>query len=69
MDFELTDKECQRVKEFIKEHNAQCDTPYCGVNGCPKFSYIFTPFGLGNLVSIRCNVCENEENITDIDTW
>lgn len=69
MDFKLTDKECQRVKEFKNIHNTQCGTPYCGANGCPKFSYIFTPFGLGNLVSIRCNICKNEEDITDIDIW
>ena len=67
--FKLSDKECQAAEEFIKEHNKQCDTPYSGANGCPKFSYIFSPFGLGTFVRIRCNVCKNEKNITDIDTW
>ena len=57
------------IKEFIKEHNKQCDTPYSGANGCPKFSYIFTSFGLGTFVGIRCNICKNEKDITDIDIW
>ena len=69
MDFKLTDKECQAAKKFIKEHNGQCDTPYGGTNGYPKFSYIFSTFGLGDLVSTRCNVCKKEEDITDIDKW
>jgi hypothetical protein len=53
--FKLSDKECQAAEEFVKEHNKQCDTPYSGANGCPKFSYIFSPFGLGNLAGNKAS--------------
>ena len=33
------------------------------------FSFIFSPVGLGDKITIRCNLCEEEKDITDYKVW
>ena len=33
------------------------------------FSYRYTPTGIGTGITIRCNYCGEEEDITDYSTW
>ena len=49
----------------MKEHE---DCSFTSAIG-GKFSYIITPTGLGECVSIRCNACEAIKDITDIESW
>lgn len=66
---DFTNKEQKQIKEFIEKHNKSCKLLYSSTNGYPKYSYIYTPFGLGPLKGIRCNICKTEEDITDTDIW
>lgn len=66
--FTLTELEEKRAKEFMEAHKT-CKPKIMSTNGFPKYTYIITPFSLGDMVSIRCNICNCIEEITDIDSW
>jgi hypothetical protein len=48
------------------EEHKKCHIPTT-IGG--QFSYIFTPTSVGVGVSIKCNCCGEEENITDYGCW
>lgn len=70
--FTLTDIESKTAEDFIKEHKDCCreklHKPFFSTTG-GEFSYIITPTGLGNCVTIRCDSCGKEKEITDISNW
>ena len=64
--FELTDKEVKAAKLFEKEHSHK------GINKGTiggHICYIFTPNGVFRGLSIKCNICKEEKNITDYSVW
>ena len=63
--YNMTKNEEKEAKKFMKEHENCSFTSSIG----GKFSYIITPTGLGECVSIRCNACEAIKDITDIESW
>lgn len=71
--FELTEEETKRAKEFIEKHRHKDEFRQQNKFGFStlgqQFTYTITPGGLGNGVSIKCNYCGEEENITDIENW
>jgi hypothetical protein len=63
VEFKLNLEEIEAAKLFIEKH-----PPHEGhSNGC--LSYIFTPTGIGTTVTIRCNTCGEELDITDYSYW
>ena len=62
MRFKLNDKEEEKAKNFLREHIHY-----------PEYScyitYIFRPTSIGDTVKIKCDVCNREEDITDIESW
>lgn len=70
--FELTEKETNDVREFMKKHRNCCieklNKPIFSTTG-GQFSFTFTPTGLGNIVSIKCNACDEIEDVTDVANW
>lgn len=64
--FELHDTEETLAAEFIKEH-IHPEIPKGAIGG--HISYIFTPTSIGTGVSIKCELCDTEKNITDYDCW
>jgi len=65
-EFKLTDKEEKRVKAFLEEHSHK------GMNKGAiggHIDYIFTPNSLFRGLSIKCNICKEEKNITDYSVW
>lgn len=63
--FSLNPNEVNEYYKFIKEHkNCKCSATIGG-----KISVIFTPTGLGNAKTVKCNVCGKEEEITDVSNW
>ena len=51
----LSSFEIKNCKKFIKKHSS-C---YAGAIG-GGISYIITPTGLGDIYSVKCNVCNKE---------
>lgn len=72
MELHLTDEEKQAEKEFFAAHKS---CPYEILNKSffsttgGQFTYLITPTGLGDCISIRCNVCGDVKNITDSENW
>lgn len=65
MIFTLTPNEVDEYNKFIEEHkNCKCSATIGG-----KISVIFTPTGLGDAKSVKCNVCGEEKEITDVSNW
>jgi hypothetical protein len=63
--FELNEKETNLAYKFISKHK-QCK---CTDALCQKYEYRFYPGGLGSCIVIKCLICGEEANITDIDSW
>lgn len=71
--FELNEVETKRAQEFMKAHSHRKELdsmkrPTFSAIG-HQFSYIITPSGLGPLVDIKCNFCNETKRITDICSW
>lgn len=63
--FTLNQNEVKDYYKFISEHKkCKCSATIGG-----KISIIFTPTGLGNAKSVKCNVCGVENEITDVNNW
>lgn len=63
--FSLNSTEVEEYKKFVSEHK-KCD---CSATIGGKISIIFTPTGLGDAKSVKCNVCGEEKEITDVSNW
>jgi ribosomal protein S27E len=71
--FELNEVETKRAHEFIEAHSHQEELNSMGRSTFSamghQFTYMITPGGLGSLVSIKCNLCNEVKDITDTDSW
>lgn len=65
--FTLSKKEAYLAQEFVKEHMNCCRENPTAIGG--SIDYIFTPTSIADGISIRCNLCDEEKNITDYDLW
>jgi DNA-directed RNA polymerase subunit M/transcription elongation factor TFIIS len=63
--FYLNENERKEYDLFSKEHK------HCGCMGTigGKISIIFTPTGLGDCITVKCNACGKEKEITDVSNW
>ena len=71
--FELNEKESEKALEFMESHAHQEDLKKMGRASFSamghQFTYMITPGGLGSLVSIKCNMCQEVKEITDTSDW
>ena len=58
----LSEKQKQQVDKFNKEHYMKHPCKYTS-------SYILTSTGIGTVVTIKCNKCGEELDVTDYDLW
>lgn len=58
MKYYLNKKEAKALKKHLKHHK-----------DCPQISLAFTQTGIGVGITVRCEFCEQESNITDFSTW
>ena len=66
--FKITGTELDRVNEFKKKHRESC-TSKQNLTAGEYWSYTFIPGGIGTIKTIKCNLCGEEENVTDYDCW
>ena len=67
--FEISDKQEEKIKEFKEKHKECSKTLPMATDGKYPFTYMFIPGGIGTIAKIKCNVCDEELNITDYDNW
>ena len=66
MNFILEGKELKAAKKFIKKQSKKDNRmPTAG----ERWTYSFTPTGLGTAVTITDGVLNETKNITDFDCW
>ena len=58
---DLTPTELKTIDVFMKKHKGCLNTSTIG----GKYSFIVTHTGLGPLVDIKCNICDEVECVTD----
>jgi hypothetical protein len=66
MSYNLNEKEMKEYNDWHNKH--KCKGTYVGAIG-GRESFIFTPTGLGSCIQVRCNVCKEEIDITDVSNW
>lgn len=59
---QLSDKELFDEKAFRKEHYKKCKNPN-------RYQYEISGCNIGNCISIKCPICGEIKDITDIDSW
>lgn len=65
--FKLTRKEEELAKGFSNKH-LECAKTYPTTIG-GYLTYLITPTGIAPIVSIKCNICGEENDITDYESW
>lgn len=65
--FELSEKEEKLAEKFEKKH-LNCAKEHPSTIG-GAISYCFTRTGVGVSVVVKCNICNEIEDITDYDSW
>ena len=74
--FTISDTEEETLTVCLKEHNKTCkfhddgSSPShpCGAIG-GRFTYEFTPTGIGTAIRVRCACDDWEIDLTDYDMW
>lgn len=67
MHFRLSDKEEKAAEKWMKKRRKKY--PDNGKFPCGRFTYTFTPSGIGMVVTIRDNAFQIEKDITDVSVW
>jgi hypothetical protein len=63
--FTLTNNQLENFQKFRNDHYHEgVDSTIGG-----KFSFIFTPTGLGNIVEVQCNICKEKKDMTEYEYW
>ena len=57
----LSDKEISQFREFKYNHYKSC--------GSSDVWVLLSPTGIGTIIKLKCCVCGEEVDITDIDSW
>ena len=63
--FTMNDVEFAKAGVFAEKHKT-CESRSALSE---RFVYTFIPGGIGTVVTIKCLICREEENITDFDCW
>lgn len=63
--FFLTETEESNLEKFYENH---CNCPFTSAVG-GKYTFTITPTGFGPCISIKCNCCDKEVEITDLESW
>lgn len=70
--FEVTEDQQVLAADFMKTHSCSLENDELGgkkigaIGG--RFTWSFTPTGLGVIVNISC-ACGEKEDLTDVESW
>jgi hypothetical protein len=68
INFTITGAELEAVEEFKIKHRASCTSKH-NLTAGDYWSYIFIPTVLGVVKIVQCNLCGEENDVTDISNW
>ena len=68
INFTITGAELEAVEEFKTKHRESC-TSKQNLTAGEYWSYTFIPGGIGTVITIKCNLCGEEEDVTDVSKW
>lgn len=72
--FDLGEEMTKRAEQFMKKHTHKEElmkekgSLFFSSLG-QQFTYTITPGGLGDMISIKCNYCNETEDLTNIEEW
>lgn len=70
--FSLTEEQLERLRRWMKTREEVCldntGMPLCGTIG-DRYTYSFTPTGLGTIIIVTDHTTKEEINLTDFDSW
>ena len=66
-EFKFTENEAKAAKEFEEKHIGCVRKNPTAIGG--HITYSFTPTGIGLGVTVKCNLCGEELDITDYGCW
>ena len=68
--FSISEEEQQAIHNWIEKHREDHKVGLFATGAIGgRWTYEFTPTGLGVITIIRCNLCKAEKNVTDFDSW
>lgn len=67
MTFSLDDGEQKRARAFIFRHDRRHGRCQAAAGG--RYTFRFTPTGLGDVTVIICGACRKRKDLTDYDAW
>lgn len=65
----MSEKEKQAERKFRDEHYHTCAEPLHSKGKGNTYIYELTGTGLGTIIRIKCPICGEEKDITDLDNW
>lgn len=68
INFTITGTELEAVEEFKTKHRASCVSKQ-NLTAGEYWSYTFIPGGIGTVTIVKCNLCGEEEDVTDVSKW
>lgn len=68
INFTITGVELEAVEEFKTKHRESCASKQ-NLTAGEYWSYTFIPGGIGTVITIKCNLCGEEEDVTDVSKW
>lgn len=68
INFTITGAELEAVERFKTKHRASCASKQ-NLTAGEYWSYTFIPGGIGTVIIVKCNLCGEEEDVTDVSNW
>ncbi len=65
--FQASETEHQTYVAWYREHEKTCQGSTGAIGG--KYTFSFTPTGLGDVVKVSCGLCGEVKDCTDFDQW
>lgn len=66
-EFAIDDKQSDSADKWMKAQSTKSAETFGAIGG--RFSFVFTPTGLGMITTVRDSVLNEELNLTDFGSW